>query len=59
MKDVTFWAADAWNAMKLCLKKSLCPLLYIIYELDPTQNIVKTKTQHWKNFTKKYQDVVM
>ncbi len=40
MKDIIFWAADVWNAVKLsCLRKTWCLLLDILlYGEDPTQN---------------------
>ncbi len=38
MKDI-FCAAEAWNAVKLCLKKTWRSLSDITYEEDPTQNV--------------------
>ncbi len=61
MKDIIFWADDAWNAVKLlCLRKAWCSLLDITYE-DFTQNIDLEDKNSWleKFFLKKYLDVVM
>lgn len=38
MKDVIFWAAEAWNAVTVsCLRKAWCPLLDITYKNEPTE----------------------
>ncbi len=58
MKDIIFWATDAWKAMKLmCLRKEWCPILNITHKENPIQYVSsEDETHHWKNSFKKYQD---